>query len=478
MQTRKAHKRNLQPTLNSFANQFPCAVTSNSVRNTYPSNNSTSQSNLLNKHNSRINQDNLSHRNNSLDSSSTNRDTTFQFNHSESDLSNIISDETLRNLVESNRILLTFTPRKIIDTQIPQDMTDNTELKDILALGDHIKLDLNNCSNVKKRLETWDELITTLKADDKSKLLLIKYAISNSPKISKLINISDSDTYQQIKTKLISGSSQNDFKLLTSPIKADPIKAFEAVTNTFSNLELPEQIQLLSKHVKQQFIDDWSITCTSKEDLEKRIRNMVALDNKQKLLDAMNDETNSVDKLLQKLEIKKETKTDPTEQLVEKLINKIQEKLDKSESVNAVNNNSKIDYRNNFSNNNNQLCNYHTRYGKRAMKCTGNGCILFNRYFDIQDPRGFFYNSKAGYNPRRSNQTNQYQPMQQSTNFQQQRYQQMPMQPQQTNQQQQLPMQNQTQQVSQQSQNTTSEMSLMKQLIDLQNAMLKSKNFQ
>lgn len=172
-----------------------------------------------------------SNANNSLDSSRTDLD------QSELNISDIASDN-----IDSNHIM-------------PLDKSDK------YVVPDEIELLMDS-------IELWElDLPTT--ASDTEKLKSVRSAIRNSKHYSKFSHILNETTYDKLKNRLKDIFDDN-LKMIFSPTKKDPRKAYLFIEKNFPNLDRDRQIEILAKHVEPEAIMVWK---HNNDDLKELVNN-------------------------------------------------------------------------------------------------------------------------------------------------------------------------------------------------------------
>lgn len=369
-----------------------------------------------------------------------------------------------------------------------------------------IKLDIkNDLDKIEQTIEIWEEEVKQFELSEPIKRILLVKAIRETP-LNYLIK-KELDTYEKLKSKLISETGDEDFKIIYSPSKKQPLKCFQTIKRIMKDKSLYQKILNLRKHLDENIINSLTFL-DSEEEVEKRLKQIESMieedrDNlaKNNLMNNINNNiTNQREDLQQIINkairdqlnqqqqlqnqqitnsqlIKQQLETPLTAEQIK--IKELEEKINEL-SINKI-------YNQQQQQNIHQVCNFHAKYHLRARKCTGENCKMFKpTLFTNFDTIRKIYSIAEKRKPiEQNNQKYQnYQPNSYQQNMNQQQYRQnyQQLQPNQYNNQNQIQQNDQMQLVQSNNQQTqiqqpTTFNETIDQLIALRiQEMLKSKN--
>lgn len=290
-----------------------------------------------------------------------------------------------------------------------QEMSQSqTSLAEILKMGEYARLNLpKNLNEISKSVEVWERIMEQVKAEPTAKLTILRTAIEKRSLKMVTDQLDADDTYEVVKNKLISEVGQSDLQFLLSPVKKDPIKAFEIIKSKCSQESTEDKIRHLREHIDKKTINKLILDCDSDEDVMRKLKKIMR-----------NKHQSSKDKRKRKDESSSsdsDSSTESESSSSEDERQKTKEKHDKSkikelEKQIAQLMKEKKDDKSAEVNNVSTTCHYHTRNGSSSFRCTGTDCNQFNpSFFNSKDNRSHFNEAlmKANKQNRRANGQNQ-----------------------------------------------------------------------
>lgn len=191
-----------------------------------------------------------------------------------------------------------------------QSMAQTTSLNKLLELGDAIRLKIpENFVNLKQKVESWEKLMDTLKADDNAKKEIMRLAIEERDLAIVTSQITNDTTYETMKNLLLQETTQADLTFLLSPVKPDPKRAYELIKSRFESTPIISRIEQLKKHLSSKQIEQLKLMAKDDNDVEAYIKMQVQEKQRNKLRNKLRAESDD-----------EESEVDTTNQLYKSLL--------------------------------------------------------------------------------------------------------------------------------------------------------------
>lgn len=174
---------------------------------------------------------------------------------------------------------------------MPNDTTPKTSLKELLKMPAAELILPKDLNDMQYTIDLWETAMEGLNAEDQAKLILLKQAISKHKlKAINTLNRKEA-TYEELKKTLIQETKQPEYKLINSPLKKEPRKAFEVLTTMAPDTQLEDLIDQLHAHVDAKTLNDMHMRCSTRDDLKIYVEKLEQKQRKKEIAKCKKDKT-------------------------------------------------------------------------------------------------------------------------------------------------------------------------------------------